>query len=492
MRDELKLLSEQYPPKRKTSNVRIKYPDVFLMLQEYTSFLPDKSSTSQRLWHVRNETQEVPTCKNPICEKKTNWIAKYSDYAQYCSKNCHNKHKTLKASESEDKRQKALYGDNYKDLSTEEKSKITNLRKYGVDNPFKDVERIKKANQEKYGRDYHFQKHIDKDILDKLNDPEWLYEQNKVLNRSCIEIAEELGINNTTVNKKLHSFNITPSYNYASSFREKKIAMFLEDIGLDVVENDRSIINPHELDIYLPKNRLAIEYCGLYWHNELHKDINYHANKYKLCKEKGIQLLTIYEDEFIDKEPIVLSSLKHKIGNSTENRIYARKCEVSKVTALEKKEFFNATHIQGDGNSSINIALTYQGEIVACAAFMKYGEDLTLNRFSTSCIISGALSKILKYVSKNYRFTQIITFADLRWSDGRLYEQSGFVKDKIIRPDYYYVYNNTRYHKFNFRHSKLKRILPNYDPSLSEHKNCINHRIYRIYDCGKIRYTYTP
>lgn len=493
MHEELRKLVEEYPPKRKTSNVRIKYPDVFLMLKEYTNFLKDSASTSQRLWHVRNDTTSIPSCKNPECDKETNWIPKYSDYGQYCSKKCHNKHKTQKAIENEDTRQKDLYGENYESLTKQDKISITNLKRYGVDNPFKDVEKIREANRKKYGKDYHFQQHLEEDVLDKLNDKEWLYEQNKTLNRSCTEIATELGVNNTTVNKRLYSFGITPSYIYSSSHNEKRLAQFISGLGIRVIENERTLIHPYELDIFLPEQKLAIEYCGLYWHNELHKDSNYHFKKYQRCKERGIQLLTVYEDEFKEKESIVLSTIAHKLGKNESPKIYARNCLVSDIPASEKSEFFSRTHIQGNGNSSVNIALRdNDNNIIACGAFLRSGTNsMILNRFATACIVPGALSKIISYAMKTFQLSEIVTFADLRWSDGSLYEKTGFVKDKMIKPDYYYVYNNSRYHKFNFRHNRLKKILNNYDPSLPEHENCFNHSIYRIYDCGKIRYTYT-
>lgn len=493
MHPELKKLAEEYPPKKKTSNVRIKYPDVFLILKEHTSFLKESSSTSQRLWHVRNDTTTIPSCNNPECNEKTNWIPKYSDYGQYCSKKCHNKHKTLKAVETEKNKQQELYGEDYESLSRQDKIRITNLRKYGVDNPFKDVEKIREANRKKYGKDYHFQQHLEEDVLDKLNDKEWLYNQNKTLNKSCTEIATELGVNNTTVNKRLYSFGITPSHTYSSSHHEKRLAQLISNLGIRVIENERAIINPYELDIILPDQKIAIEYCGLYWHNELHKDKNYHFTKYELCKERGIQLLTLYEDEFREKEKIVISAISHKLGKNMSQRIYARNCTVSEISPYDKSKFLSQNHIQGNGNSSLNVALKdMNNNIVACGSFLKSDENsMILNRFSTSCIVPGALSKIMSYVKKTTQLKEIITFADLRWSDGSLYEKVGFVKDKALKPDYYYIYNNSRYHKFNFRHDRLKKILSSYDPSLSEHENCFNNKIYRIYDCGKIRYTYT-
>ena len=70
--------------------------------------------------------------------------------------------------------------------------------------------------------------------------------------------------------------------------------------------------------------KLAFEFNGLYWHNELNKTNNYHLNKSNLCEEKGIQLISIWEDDWVYKQDIVKSMILNKL-NKTKNRIYARK-----------------------------------------------------------------------------------------------------------------------------------------------------------------------
>jgi len=489
MLTDLQKLVEEYPPKRSTSNVRIKYPDAYSRLVEVTSFLPDNVTTSRRLWHVRNDNYSIPTCDNKNCDNPVNWFNKYCDYAEFCSIKCFNSNKTHVAEVNNHKHNVSMYGENYKDLSRLDKSKITNLRKYGVDNPFKDVEKIKKSNRGKFGTNFHFQQHLSDDSLDKLNDLEWLQKMNHKENRTCTEIADLLGVNNTTVNKAMYRLGLTPSHNYSGSYLQQKIANTLAEY-VEIKENDRELINPFELDIVIPEKKLAIEYCGLYWHNELHKDMHYHRCKLDFCNELGYRLVTIFEDEFLNRENIVLGTLKYLIGVNHTSRIHTRKCTIVEIDSQTKKNFFNDTHIQGDGPSSINIALFYEGKLVACAGFKKDGKNVILNRFSTSVRLPGALSKIISYLEKHYDFSAIITFADLRWSSGTLYERTGFKKDKMLSPDYSYVYKNERFHKFNFRHEKLKKILPNYNPEYSEHENCLNHKIYRIYDCGKARYIY--
>ena len=383
------------------------------------------------------------------------------------------------------------YGIYYNNLTSLQKGKITNLKKYGVDNVFKMTDNIKKSNIKKFGKEYHFQQHLSDDTLSKLKDKEWLHKMNHVYKRSCVDIAEMLDVDNTTVNKAMYRLGMIPQHTYTSSHNEKKIAEFLRDNDVIVEENNRNIITPLELDIYMPEYNIAIEYCGLYWHNELNKNKDSHKIKYDRCKELGIKLLTIYEDEWIDDKQLIKEMILHRLGKNSTRKIYARHCEIFEVSTKDKKDFFNKTHIQGNGPSSINVGLYNNGELIACMGFIRSKENLILNRFSSKYRIPGGFSKILSYVKKNIHFKKITTFADLRWTSGEVYETTGFVLDSILDPDYYYVYKNKRYHKFNFRHEKLKRILKEYDPNKSEHENCLNNNIFRIYDCGKKRYVLT-
>jgi len=82
-----------------------------------------------------------------------------------------------------------------------------------------------------------------------------------------------------------------------SSKAEREIGDIIENMGFNVIRNDRNLLGNLELDIYIESEKLAIEYCGIYWHSEKFKDKNYHINKLKRCEEIGIRLITIFEDE---------------------------------------------------------------------------------------------------------------------------------------------------------------------------------------------------
>ena len=73
-----------------------------------------------------------------------------------------------------------------------------------------------------------------------------------------------------------------------------------------ILTNTRVLLESgKELDIYLSDIKLAIEFDGLYWHSDKFLDKNYHLRKTKECEEKGIHLIHIFEDEWINKKDIV-------------------------------------------------------------------------------------------------------------------------------------------------------------------------------------------
>ena len=278
---------------------------------------------------------------------------------------------------------------------------------------------------------------------------------------------------------------------FINNKEEEILNNFITSLGIETIQNSKKIIPPKELDIYIPSHNLAIEYCGNYWHSEkFGKYRHYHHSKYEECKKKGIQLITIFEDEWKERNEQVKNKLKSLLNKDDRPVIYARKCEIMEVPKKDKTIFLDDNHIQGDGSSSINYGLYYDGDLVACMIFTnnKNG-NFVLNRYATSHRVVGGFSKLLKYFKNNNLWNKLTSFADNRWSDGNLYEQTGWILDNTLAPDYFYYYDRTRMHKFNFRRKKLEILLgEEFDPTETEYENCLRNEIYRIWDCGKQRF----
>lgn len=334
-------------------------------------------------------------------------------------------------------------------------------------------------------------KHYGTSIIENLESPEWLREQHISMGKPLSIICKELGMDDKAtdrISRLLKKYNIEQQYWFSSSYPEREIASFLSDLNISFRINARDVIRPKELDIYIPSKSLAIEYCGLFWHNENFLDNDYHYNKWRLCQDKNIRLLTIFEDEWMFKQEIVKKKIVNILGLDKES-VYARKCSIVVVTTKTKNSFLDQYHIQGSGPGSINLGLTYCGDLVACISFVRKDcNQYILNRYATSVRVTGGFSKLLKHFITVYAPSKITTFADLRWSNGEVYEKNGFKLDGMVKPDYEYIVNGTRLHKFGFRHRSLKNKIPTYNPTLTERKNMLIAGIPRLWNCGKKRY----
>ena len=279
---------------------------------------------------------------------------------------------------------------------------------------------------------------------------------------------------------------------------EKEVFDYVKSLlpDIEIIGNNRNVLKNSELDIYIPEKKVAIEFNGLYWHTENQgKDKWYHYNKWKECIDNNIQLITIWEDDWIYRKEIVKNMLARKLHVSNEQKIAARKTFVDMISKEEASSFCETNHIQGFNLGTYYIGLRDKKDnsLVAVSIWRKNKQDIYLDRYCTSQIVQGGMGKLLKYaleVFKNDGFTQLITFADHAVSDGGLYEQLGFLRDSELKPDYSYYYNHKRRHKFGFRKKRFRNdpeLL--YKDNMTEKELADLNEIYRIWDCGKTRYT---
>lgn len=282
---------------------------------------------------------------------------------------------------------------------------------------------------------------------------------------------------------------------------ELDVFEFIKSYFEDAVSGDKILISPYELDIIIPSKKIAIEYCGLYWHSESNgKDKNYHLNKLQKCNNIGYQLITIFEDEWINKKDIVKNRLLHILNVSDSINIYARTCTIKEINSKSKNKFLNKFHIQGKDKSLIKLGAYYNNDLVSVMTFSKGSiakgtkdkKDIyELNRFCSdyNYHIVGIAGKLLAFFIKNYKPKEIFSYSDKRWSNGNLYKKIGFKFVHDSSPNYWYIDGVNRYHIFNFRKSILSKKLSNFNPDLSEVQNMYNNGYNRIFDCGNSKWS---
>lgn len=275
---------------------------------------------------------------------------------------------------------------------------------------------------------------------------------------------------------------------------EQEVYDYVKTLDVRAVHNYRKILdNAKELDIYVPDKKLAIEYDGLYWHNELNKENDYHLLKTEECKEKGIQLIHVFEDEWIHKREIVKSRLSGLLGQNT--KIFARKCKVVPVlTTNIVNDFLETNHIQGICQSRYRYGLYYNDELVSVMTFGKSRfakNEFELLRFCNKLYtnVVGGASKLFKHFLQDHsEIKEITSYADRRWSVGNLYEKLNFIKTGYTNCNYFYVTKTFRQNRMNFQKHKL--VAEGFDLNKTEHEIMLERKIFRIYDCGNIVYKF--
>ena len=265
--------------------------------------------------------------------------------------------------------------------------------------------------------------------------------------------------------------------------------------------NVRSIITPKEIDIYIPSKNLGIEVNGLRWHSTEFRTSGDHINKFLLCKQRGIRLLSIWQDWIVNKPQIVESMILDKLGLCS-NKIYARKCIIKEIDSKTCNSFLDHNHIQGACKSVIRLGLYYNDELMSVMCFSKRSklsgsksinnEEWELIRFCSKLnhVIVGGAGKLLNHFIKNWNPKIITSFSCNDISDGGLYRILGF-EEEGLSPSYWYVEKNTykRYHRTTFTKTCIKQKYPELDIENHTETELMSSLPYwRIYDSGTTKW----
>ena len=518
-----------------------------------TSFLPNPTFP-QRIWHIIHDQYQTQKCSNPICDKSPNFLFFTNGYLRACCNKCAqlDPATSQKIKTTNLKRYGSEYGLSNRDVI--DKRKQTLLKNYGVDNPTKSPEIMKKisdSNERNFGMKWILsdQKKKEAAVFEKYGVKN--IQQCPIIKQQTIQTRRGMFFDSLATTDRLKKM-ATPLFSREEylanglyqkykfrcnecnaefldcledgdlprcpkcfkqrSFFEEEVLKFIHELlppGEPVLENDIShLTNKKELDIYIPSKKLAIECDGLYWHGETggNKSKLYHLDKTRECQTLGITLLHIFEDEWTEKKDIVKSKLKHLLGLNTAQKIFARKCKIRELRNSEKKLFLTENHVQGNDVAAIALGLFLTGQLVAVLTmcprriFTNPGDkvkgEYELSRYAAlkDCSVIGGASKLLAHFIKQHKPKKIISYADRRWSMGKLYTQLGFVKVSDGTPNYWYFGQGTEYkrhHRFGFAKHTLAKRLANFDSKLTEWENMKNHGYDRIWDCGSFRYEMT-
>lgn len=375
------------------------------------------------------------------------------------------------------------------------------------------IQRRKQTFLSTTGSTSHAQSQLQPDVIERINkysyDPDWLYDQHVTQGKTLTEIAEFIGVTVSVISQRFQRLNVDvvkrSRATAKGSAEEQQLLEFVRSLvggDIEIHTNDRTVIPPRELDIYIPRYNIAIEYCGIFWHGETRgRNRSYHAEKYRACAERGVRLIQVWSSEWLNNRELVksrLSSILHKNALT----LYARKCKVKQISPGQADVFFASNHIQGKCSAAINYGLF--NDDVQLVAVMSFGKDrfsksqrYELIRFAVAQRMSivGGASKLFKAFCTDYR-TEVVSYSDNRWNTGAVYKQLGFTQTHTSQPNYFYFDTlgdtNKLFSRIQFQKHKLSLKLEVFDPTLTEWENMRLNGYDRIWDCGNTVWVWKP
>ena len=291
-----------------------------------------------------------------------------------------------------------------------------------------------------------------------------------------------------------------PKCGIQTSHAEDAIADWLRGLGVVVEQRNRVVIAPREIDVWLPEHSVGIEYHGNHWHAVDYVG-NLHWLKWSLAQAAGIQLIQIFEDEWLLHEDIVKQRILAVIGKLPKT--YARKCEIVTLESGQAREFLDDRHLQGFGvGGAYYGGLMYDGRLVAVATFGKRTASATAGastwevlRYASEGRVVGGFGKLFSAFLKATDADRVVSYCDLRYGTGKLYDATGFVLEGVTEPDYFWLPKGdiVRVPRYKTQKHKLEThpvLSAFYSPDLSEDQICTAAAWRKIKGVGHQRWVF--
>lgn len=268
---------------------------------------------------------------------------------------------------------------------------------------------------------------------------------------TSLELSDMLGVGLSRLLVKIHEYNIEELViiNPQESHAEKELVRYIKSIyNGDILLRDKKILNGQELDIYLPDKNIAIEFNGSYWHSDKLKDTHYHQSKSLKCLGLGIQLIHIYEYEWM--VPSRREKLKGMLYSLlVDNKSTASNIIIKDVDDEVAKEFIFENHLYYCTTNGKYLAMYIDDSI---NTIIKIAEDSSsdsiyilekVDKLFNNC--NNSLEIILKYIEENYNPSKIVIELDLDKQNIYDYLNNGFImnNESIKTPAYKIINVNT-------------------------------------------------
>lgn len=160
---------------------------------------------------------------------------------------------------------------------------------------------------------------------------------------------------------------------------ERELASFVEEVagarGFEVQRNVRGVIPRLELDLVVPGLGVAFEFNGVYWHSDQvpGRAGDYHVRKREACEAAGLRLVSVWEDDWLERREAVLEHVRGVLGAPGRPLVRASSCalELVELDVADGADMFAENHPAGvpvRAESFMGLYEAETGEVVLCLA----------------------------------------------------------------------------------------------------------------------------
>ena len=236
----------------------------------------------------------------------------------------------------------------------------------------------------------------------------------------------------------------------------REIADFIQGLGFRVeLEYE---ISGKSYDVCVPDAGLIVEHHGVRWHSNDRSRRN-DLDKYVTATSRGFSVVSMFEDDWRDRRTVMESILRSRLGRSVPAiKLRPGSCEIRPISSREARPLYDRFHYLGHAHAMCHVGVIHGGVVIGCASFRKPSRQSSRHDFELSRMVMdsgyrvhGVWTKVVRYFIREFAPSSIVSFSDNRLFTGGVYAAIGFKADGDVKPDYYWVKGDNRYHKSGLR-----------------------------------------
>lgn len=228
---------------------------------------------------------------------------------------------------------------------------------------------------------------------------------------------------------------------------EKELYNFISEF-YNCEENDRKLLQGKEIDIYIPKIKVGIEFNGLYWHSDERVKLPHH-DKHNLAAKNGVHLISIYENDWEKRKELVKDKIKNnlKIRQDGFKDVFFKNVEIREEFNDEILKIFKDNSLESISNIDGFYTMYFNNELISIASYIHHKSDIIITEIvrPLESTPTDYYTNFIKHFSNQDRIFKIVVSID--WLDDMTVISEGGIFEKLLKNRKYFIYKQDLHKK---------------------------------------------